>query len=276
MRDPVEQFRAAMAARGLVPPTDLIADGRIHRCDAEGKGGKGDGSYLLHLDGFPAGGLENFRDGLGWQSWRAAVGRKLTPAEEAAHRSKIETARKERDAEDARLKAHARAKAESIWAEAIPCESHPYLSEKCLSGSHGAKLHGDKLVIPMRDKTGVLHSLQLIDSEGNKRFLHGGRIKGCYYGLGGKPEMALGVCEGFATGASLHEATGLAVAVAFNAGNLLAVAQAMCAKFPNLKIIVAADDDWRTSGNPGLTKATEAALAVGGYVASPDFGRATA
>lgn len=272
MRDPIEQFRAAMAARGLIPPTDLIADGRIHRCDAEGKGGKGDGAYLLHLDGVPAGGIENHRDGLGWQNWRADVGRKLTLAEKAAHRAKIEAARKEREAEDARLKAHARAKAESIWAEATPCEAHPYLSEKRLPGSHGAKLHGTKLVIPMRDETGVLHSLQLIDAEGNKRFLHGGRIKGCYYGLGGKPEGVLIVCEGFATGASIHEATGLAVAVAFNAGNLLAVAQAMRSKFTDLKIILAADDDYETEGNPGLTHATEAACAIGGYLCIPDFG----
>jgi putative DNA primase/helicase len=272
MRDPLEQFRAAMAARDLIPPTELIADGRIHRCDAEGKNGKDDGAYLLHLDCVPAGGIENHRDGLGWQNWRADLGRKLTPAEEAAHRAKIETAREERDAEDARLKVHARAKAESMWAEATPCEAHPYPSEKRLSGSHGAKLHGDKLVIPMRDETGVLQSLQLIDAEGNKRFLHGGRIKGCYYGLGRKPEGALIVCEGFATGASIHEATGLAVAVAFNAGNLLAVAQAMRSKFPNLRIIIAADDDYETPGNPGLSKALATAQAIGGYVAVPDFG----
>jgi hypothetical protein len=59
MLEPVEQFRAALAGRGILPKDgEVIADGRIHRCDAEGRGGKGDAAYLLHLDGIPAGGFE--------------------------------------------------------------------------------------------------------------------------------------------------------------------------------------------------------------------------
>jgi putative DNA primase/helicase len=87
----------------------------------------------------------------------------------------------------------------------------------------------------------------------------------------GKPKGVLIVCEGFATGASIHEATGHAVAVAFNAGNLEAVALAMRAKFPALRLTLAADDDHLTTGNPGMTKATAAARAVGGLVAVPVF-----
>lgn len=79
------------------------------------------------------------------------------------------------------------------------------------------------------------------------------------------------VAEGFATGASIHEATGHAVAVAFNAGNLKAVAEALHTKYPELRLMLAADDDWRTEGNPGVTKAREAAQAVGGAVAVPVF-----
>ena len=79
------------------------------------------------------------------------------------------------------------------------------------------------------------------------------------------------VCEGYATGASIHECTGHAVAVTFNAGNLEASAVALRAKYPDLKIIVAADDDHLTDGNPGMTKVKAAALAVGGLVAVPSF-----
>jgi putative DNA primase/helicase len=68
--DPIQQLREVLTQRGIIPPDELIADGRIHRLDVEGKNGKGDASYLLHLDGIPAGGFENFRDGLGWQNWR--------------------------------------------------------------------------------------------------------------------------------------------------------------------------------------------------------------
>jgi putative DNA primase/helicase len=91
-------------------------------------------------------------------------------------------------------------------------------------------------------------------------------------GSTGKPKGVLIVCEGFATGASIHEATGHAVACAMNAGNLLEVAQALHGKYPKLRLILAADDDAFTDENPGITKATEAARAVGGYLTKPNFG----
>ena len=72
-------------------------------------------------------------------------------------------------------------------------------------------------------------------------------------------------------GASIHECTGHAVAVAFNAGNLEAVAVALRSKYPALKIIIAADDDHQTPGNPGMTKATAAVHATGGTLAVPVF-----
>ncbi|MDS4015696.1 MAG: DUF3987 domain-containing protein [Candidatus Accumulibacter sp.] len=118
-----------------------------------------------------------------------------------------------------------------------------------------------------------MHSLQFIGADGDKRFLTGGRVTGCYFRIGNvQGAAALCVAEGFATGASIHEATGYPVAVAFNAGNLPAIAQAMRAKFPDLPVILCADDDYRTEGNPGMTKATEAVRAVGGLLAVPDFG----
>jgi putative DNA primase/helicase len=102
--------------------------------------------------------------------------------------------------------------------------------------------------------------------------LTGGKMAGGYHAIGTtKGAAALVICEGFATGATIHEATGYPVAVAFSAGNLLAVAQSMRAKFSDLPLIVCADNDL-TAGNPGLTKATEAARAVGGVVAVPAFG----
>src|SRR5574343_964377 len=116
MSDAFQQFRGALAGRGIVPPVDLLADGVIHRCDAEGRGGKGDAAYLLHLDGIPAGGFENWRDGLGWENWRADMGRTLTPAEKTAHRAKIKAAQQERGAEEAKRKQEAREQACLLWA----------------------------------------------------------------------------------------------------------------------------------------------------------------
>jgi len=150
-------------------------------------------------------------------------------------------------------------------------ECLPYLTRKGIK-AHDARLSRGALTIPLRDG-GKIHSLQFIEADGDKKFLHGGRITGCYFSIGTtKGAAALCICEGFATGASINESTGLPVAVAFNAGNLEAVAKAMRVKFPDLPVIVCADDDYRTAGNPGLTKATAAALGVAGVLAIPDFG----
>ena len=40
--DALRAFRAAMAVRGLLPPAELIADGRMHRCPVEGKRSRDD------------------------------------------------------------------------------------------------------------------------------------------------------------------------------------------------------------------------------------------
>jgi Protein of unknown function (DUF3987)/Toprim domain len=127
------------------------------------------------------------------------------------------------------------------------------------------------LVVPVRDATGGLYSLEFINADGNKRFLPGGRKSGGYFSIG-RPAGVVVVAEGFATGASIYEATGHATAVAFDKGNLCAVASALRAKFPDARIIIAADDDYQTAGNPGIAGALKAAAEVGGFVAVPDFG----
>src|SRR5215471_9219348 len=64
--DIVAEFRDAMSRRGIIPPMHIITDGKIHRCDTAARNGKGDASYLLHLDDLvPAGGFPARRDRLG-------------------------------------------------------------------------------------------------------------------------------------------------------------------------------------------------------------------
>jgi len=96
MMDAIAQFRVALTARGIVPPVELLADGKLHRCDAEGKPGKKDAAYILHLDGLPAGGFENHRDGLGWENWHADIGRTLSDAERECHRARMEAITQQR------------------------------------------------------------------------------------------------------------------------------------------------------------------------------------
>lgn len=271
MGDPIAQFRDALAQRGIAVPAEIIADGRLHRCDAEGKHGKGDAAYLLHANGIPAGGCQNWRDGLGWEDWRADIGRPLTASERTAQRAKVEATTREREADAAKRHAEARTRAAAILDAAQPASAdHPYLKRKGVR-AHAVRQSGDRLVISMRDASGALHSVQRIAPDGAKRFLTGGRVRGCYHAIG-RPDGVLCIAEGYATGASVREATGYAVAVAFDAGNLEPVAKALRAKFPELRLILCADDDAATAGNPGVTKATLAARAVGGLVALPDFG----
>ena len=264
----IEQFRSAICSAGLHPPKVIEPDGKLHRFASNGDANDSAGWYAFHNDGIPAGAFGDWRGGLS-ETWRADIGRRLSAQEQAVHRARVEAMRREREAEDTKRKAEAQKIAAAIWQAAQPApDHHPYLLKKGVA-VHGLRVHDGALVIPMRDGA-ELTSLQFIGADGGKRFLTGGRVSGCYFPIG-KPESALCIAEGFATGASIHEATGLAVAVAFNAGNLLPVAQSLCAKFPGLRLTVCADDDASTPGNPGLAKGREVAMAVGALLVVPDF-----
>ena len=268
MNDPIDQFRNAISNAGLTPPEEIISDGAIHRFSSNGKPTNKNGWYILHSDGIAAGSFGDWREGF-TQNWCSKADRSMTDAERFAHRERVKAMQCQREKDLAQRQQLAAADAHKRWTDATPCTQHDYLSRKGIQ-PHGAKIEGDKLLIAMRDTSGMVHSLQTIAPEGIKMFMPGGRVKGCYFGIG-KPKGALIVCEGFATGASIHECTGHAVAVAFNAGNLEAVAVALRNKFPDLKIIIAADDDHQTPGNPGLTKATAAVKAACASLAVPVF-----
>jgi putative DNA primase/helicase len=258
-----------MEAVGLTLPDVIKADGRLHRFSTNGKPDDDAGWYVLYKEGIPAGACGDWRSGVR-HKWCADIGRPLTRREEEEHRAKLEAIKHLREVEQNRRREEARQQANLIWDEAVPCASHSYLAAKEV-GANGVRLFRGELVIPLRER-GKLHSLQFMSSNGDKRFLPGGRVSACYFSIGSpNGKDALCIAEGFATGASIHEATGLPVAVAFNAGNLKAVAIAIQGSFPGLPLILCADDDHATSGNPGLAKAREAAKAVNGQVAVPDF-----
>ncbi|MFT4242556.1 MAG: DUF3987 domain-containing protein [Acidovorax sp.] len=265
----IEQFTQAMMGDGLPAPETIHAGGKLHRFSTSGARSDDSGWYVLHDDGdIAAGAYGCWRTGLS-KTWCSKREDAMTPAERDAHRDRMRAVRAQRLADTAQRQKQAAQAAAQRWQAAQAVAGHDYLKTKGVH-AYGLKVEGDGLLIPMRDTAGVLHSLQVIAPDGSKRFQPGGRVKGCYHGIG-KPAGVLVVCEGYATGASIHEATGLAVAVAFNAGNLLEVAQALHAKYPALRLVLAADDDWRTDGNPGMAKASEAARTVGGDLAVPVF-----
>lgn len=267
----VDQFMAAIAAAQLSPAKPLdLPDGELVRYRVQGdKSGSRNGWAVLHRSSVLAGAFGSWRTGE-QHTWRAETDRRLTKAEaEALRRQQLDMQRLRR-AEQDRVHQEARARAEGLWRTARPAtHAHPYLLRKGVP-SLGVRQLRDRLVIPARDAAGQLHTLQFIGADGAKRFLTGGRIAGCYYALG-RPAGLLLLCEGFATGATLFTATHEAVAVAFNAGNLAPVARVLRQKFPRARILVCADDDRHTPGNPGLTAATAAAREVGGQVVAPAF-----
>jgi putative DNA primase/helicase len=269
MTPAVEQFRDAIRAAGLSPP-DNLEPGRFHRVPGYGKRNGNTAGWCKLFDDCRGGVFGDYSTDLS-QSWQAERAQPLTPAEREAFRHKVEGSRALAEAKRQAEYAGARKRAAQIWNAAKPADpNHPYLVAKGVK-PHGIRQQGNDLVIPMRDASGALHSVQFISPDGSKKFLPGGRVTGCYFSIG-KPDEALCIDEGFATGASIHEATGHAVAVAFNAGNLGSVAVALRAKLSDVRMVLCADDDYRTDGNPGIAKVTEAALAVGGLVAIPDFG----
>ena len=268
MNSTLDEFRQAITAAGIEAPDVIHDDGAIHRFSPSGRGSDKAAWYMLHTDGIPAGAFGDWRSGL-QSTWCAKSDNAMTAAELADHRQRVKAMKLQRDADLLATQQQASEAAAALLAQADATTAHPYLSAKGVKG-HGLKVFGDKLLIPMRDTAGKLHSLQTITPDGEKRFHPGGRIKGCYHSIG-KPAGRIIVCEGYATAASIHEATGDAVAVAFNANGLEPVAVALHGKHPGLQIIIAADDDHLTDGNPGLAKAMAAALAVGGLVAVPSF-----
>ena len=120
--------------------------------------------------------------------------------------------------------------------------THPYIKRKLIL-AYGIKQDGRNLVVPLYDVDGKLWNLQYIKEDGKKVFLLGGRTKECMFIFGKRPFNEVVLCEGYATGASIYQATGNTVAVAFNVGNLEKVLLALRKNNPNLSIIIGADND---------------------------------
>ena len=262
----------AMRLAGLAPHKELvlIPDGRLRRYRVEGdKPGSANGWAVLHDGVIQSGAFGSWKTGA-THTWRQHSERRLSAAERQALRQQQVAAQQARADELRQVQAQAAQRAERLWQRARPAiDAHPYLAKKRVRAI-GLRQLRDMLLVPARDTSGRLSTLQFISPDGAKRFLTGGRIQGCYCAMG-RPSDCLLICEGYATAATIFAATGQATAAAFNCGNMLPVAQALRRKFPELRLIVCADNDAGTRGNPGLTHARAAARAVGGEVVAPDF-----
>ena len=258
MTEAVLQFRRALETAFGSLDLLLIADGRIHRFHVPGdRAGSLNGWYVLHGDARPAGRFGSWKTG-GSYSWSGArrdtVCQKRSGERQATLQSATDLEPRQRNT---------MRYAQWLWTNATPADpSHPYLLRKQVP-PYGLRQKDQQLLVPLICQ-GQLLNLQRIAPDGGKRFLKGGRIKGCHALLGTLGAGArLYLCEGWATGATLHTATDCPVACAMNAGNLLAAGLQLRQEYPDCELIVAGDDDRLTLGNPGRRAATDAAAALG-------------
>lgn len=268
--DYIEAFRQAMHDAGINPADVIQADGLLHRFHIEGdKRGTLNGWYCLHSDGRAAGIFGSWKTGLR-ATW-AADGKRMTDTEREAFAKLIEAARAQAKAER-RAEHEARAiEARRDWAAAQPADpAHGYLTAKSVK-PHNLRQHGGLLLVPLLDAFGLLWNVQRIAPDGGKRFKPG-RAGGLFSPIGDLNDPArLLICEGWATGATLHQETGQPVLCAMNAGNLSSVATAARAAWPGTDLVLCADNDRFTGGNPGVTAATAAAKATGARLIVPEF-----
>lgn len=262
----VADFQTQMASVGINPPEEIIPDGFIHRFSSNGKRGDTSGWYVLYADPVLAGAFGCWRSQIS-EKWCSKTASDLSADDQRKLTKQFEKAKEARDKDLKDQQALAARKAQNAWTNAHPVETHSYLQRKRVS-SHGLRISDGDLLIPIFNANGVLTSLQSIDAVGKKRFMSGGQVAGCFFTFG-EPAGEIVICEGFATGATIFEQVGGCVVVAFSAGNLLAVANVVKKMYPHCKIVLAADNDLETAGNPGVTQAKVAAAAIGARIAIP-------
>lgn len=270
--DPPElQLRDAMHAAGMTPPREIILDGKMHRFNSGTKGKPGhdkSGWYVAYSDGIPAGRFGCWRAGIE-VTWRADVGRKISPAEEMAHARRLAEAKATRDAELKRQREVVADTAEKIWSDGTGASAdHPYLARKGIQ-VHGTRVTGDgRLMAPLFTPEGKLASIQYIDQDGSKLYHAGGQTGGCFWMVGTTDEPGvIYIAEGFATAATIHEITHRPCIVAYSASNIVPVTGTVREKYGQMQeLVIVADND---ASGTGQKYADQASAKYGARVVMP-------
>ncbi len=272
---------------GIPTDAEIIADGKLRRVHVEGdKHGTKNAWYVLHAGAFPAGAFGCNKRGISGK-WRANQKREPLTQHD---RARIEADHKARAIDRERGYSDAKVRGEQILSRATSnAVRTAYIARKGIQ-PHGVKVneHGLLAVPVFSATTGQLQTVQFIDRDGNKKMLTGGRVTGGCFPFSDVPnfwanaEKRIGVCEGWASGATLAESLPTtAMFAAFSAGNLSSVALALRARFISAQITIYGDHD---ESGVGQKYAVDAAVNVNGYVAIPptpgadwnDYARAAA
>jgi phage/plasmid primase-like uncharacterized protein len=268
-------FADALASFGMVLEGS-IPQGKIQRCRMadQKNGNKRNGWYLYfgldHSTNISAGVFGDWRyDDRHY--WSSKPEREMDVREHALYKAHIKKMQAQVEEEKRIRQAEAAEEAQEIIAKSQPAVGHAYLTRKQVK-PYGLYADGETLIIPMRDADGHVKSLQRIFPSGDKRFLAGGQTRGCFHLIGAGFTDPTYIAEGYATGATIHALTKKSVVVAFTSGNLAPALEAIKSHIGQSKVIIAADNDRHTEGNPGIAAAKKAAdIIPGTTVLHPEF-----
>lgn len=285
--DNYDDVMVQMQLAGLV--VEGLEVGKLRRCKVEGDREKR-GWYNMHELRLDDGGTvlvgsfgvwrgsDSNTQKIDLAAWLKGQKREpLTEEQRSAMKARIEEDRKVAERIRKASAAKAAMKAQHAWTMMLREGDSPYLQRKGVQ-AHGVRFsrNGKEVIVPMLDTSGRIHGLQRIypdKSKGrDKDFWPAGLAKlGHFFQMGPQPTSVLLIAEGYATAASLFEASGWPTFVAWDAGTLQSVAVALAKRYKGVRILLCADDDYLTEGNPGISKASAAALAVDGSWVAPVF-----
>jgi putative DNA primase/helicase len=201
-----DSFRCALRRAGLDFVGPIEADGKLHRFRAGDDKSK-NSWYVLFAGPPTAGTFGCWKRGI-HEDWHDRNGQ-LSQAEWQRVRQHLQEAKHERERVEKERQKKGRETADWILKRAKPLSaSHPYLPAKRVQIYGEAREYRGAIALALRDINGEVHSLQFIGADGEKRFLSGGRVQGCFFTLADRADGPLVICEGYATGASIHQATG--------------------------------------------------------------------
>lgn len=248
MTDKIAEFIDAMHSHGIGPanPAEIVADDKRHRYQVEGDRNRTlNGEYCLRVDddGFAVGWFKSYKTMPDAVSWHSRSHKKRSSAEEKAEwAARVAADKARREAEDAAMRERARAECARLWAEGELRSGVPYLEKRGLGDWQAMQWMDfdrmDEALLVPAYKGGGIVGLQKVYSDGGKYFVPGSDLDGSWCWIGNEGASQVAVCEGYATGVSVHMATGWRVAIAFNAGNLVKVAKAI-----GSGVIVCSDED---------------------------------
>lgn len=269
-----DAFKAAMLRSMGAAPERIKPEGITRFDDPEGKRGNKACYCQLFTDSHPAGYFGNWRTHHR-ETWAMDGKERMSATERQRLRIRMAKAKEEYKRQQEKQQRAVKARASGLWLKGHAADpQHPYLIAKQVPPCIAKQLSGSAvLMLPLCDIEDELWSLQFIALDGGKRFLSGGRKKGCFIPVQ-MPESARDtlICEGWATGQTLAGYLPDArVLAALDAGNLLSVARQARQRWPETKLVICGDDDRQKETNTGAIKAREAAIATGAELALPDW-----